>query len=525
MATVSEASVTDALAATGAEVLTDAESLDFYAHDVYSRGADLAAIVRPSDKQQLAAAVNAATDAGHAVIPRGGGMSYTGGYTASSAGAVLFDMARMDRILAIDETDMTVTVEPGCSWAALHKALSARGLRTPMWGTLSGLKATIGGAMSQNAIFWGTARHGTAASQCLALEVVLANGTLLEVGTSFARPYGPDMVGLFLADTGALGIKASITMRLIREPKANAYASFSFKETDGWFASISEIERAGIATEIFGFDPRLNALRMQRDSLTSDAKQLLGMMKKQAKTPGGVFKAIKEGARVIAAGRSFIDKADFSLHVLAEDRMQAGADHAIQQARDIVASNGGSEVENTIPKIVRANPFGPLNALLGPQGERWAPIHGLLPHSRAAGCFAAIMDLYDEHAEDMEALGIHHGTLTAAVGGAGMIVEPCLYWPDASNPLIEDTIEPAHRQKLPTLEHDEAAWALTQKLKKALIDLLYEHGAVHFQIGRAYRYRDSLSPGADSLLKAIKQELDPRGLMNPGSLGLAASND
>lgn len=516
MATLAQTTLEEALRNTGAEVLTDEASLDLHAHDIYSRGSDLAAVVRPSDKHQLAAAVKAATDAGHAVAPRGGGMSYTGGYIQDAPGAVLFDLAQMDRVLEVDDINMTVTVEAGCTWAALRERLAHHGLRTPMWGTLSGLKASIGGGMSQNGIFWGTGRHGTAVESCSALEVVLADGTLLATGKKHARPYGPDLTGLFLGDTGALGIKATVTLKLIHEADFNAYASFAFDDAAGWFAAASEIERRGIATECFGFDPYLNALRMKRDSLTSDAKQLVGMMKKQ----GGVLKALKEGAKVVAAGRDFLKDANFSLHVLAEGRIQAAADADVGIARQIVQMHGGREVENTIPKIIRANPFGPLNSILGPDGERWAPIHGLLAHGRAAQCFAAFETLFADHAEEMERLGVHYGTLVANVGGAGVVIEPCLYWPDMRNPVIEDTIEAAHLKKLRKHDHSEETWALTQKLKSAIVDIFFDHDAVHFQIGRTYRYRDSLAPAADALLKAVKAELDPKGLMNPGSLGL-----
>ncbi|WP_432201108.1 FAD-binding oxidoreductase [Erythrobacter sp. W53] len=516
MATLAETSLTDSLAASGADVLTDEGTLDFYAHDIYSRGADLTAVVRPKDKHQLAAAVKAATDAGHPVAPRGGGMSYTGGYTQDTPGTVLFDLAQMDRVLEVDDVNMTVTVEAGCTWAALRERLAHHKLRTPMWGTLSGLKASVGGGMSQNGIFWGTGRYGSAVQSCSALEVVLADGTLLATGKKHTRPYGPDLTGMFLGDTGALGIKATVTLKLIPEADCHGYASFAFDDQNGWFAAATEIERRGIATECFGFDPYLNALRMKRDSLTSDAKQLVGMMKKQ----GGVMKALKEGAKVVAAGRDFLKDANFSLHVLTEGRIQAAADADIEIARQLVAHYGGREVENTIPKIIRANPFGPLNSILGPDGERWAPIHGLVPHGRSAECFAAFKKLFEDHASAMEELGVHYGTLVATVGGAGMVIEPCLYWPDASNPLINDTIEKAHLKKLPKLKPNEPAWELTQKLKKAIVDIFFEHEAAHFQIGRTYRYRDSLEPRADALLKAAKAELDPRGLMNPGSLGL-----
>lgn len=517
MATIAEETLADTLARTGCEVLTDEASLDFYAHDIYSRGADLAAVVRPHNKEQLSAAVKVATDTGHAVVPRGGGMSYTGGYTADAPDAVLFDLAHMNRILFVDDVDMTVTVEAGCTWATLRERLAPKGLRPPMWGTLSGLKATVGGGMSQNGIFWGTGRHGTAVQSCSALEVVLADGTLLKLGKDHTRPYGPDLTGLFLADTGALGIKATVTLKLIRDADFHGYASFAFDDHASWFAAACEIERRNIASECFGFDPYLNAIRMKRDSLTSDAKQLVGMMKKQ----GGVMKALKEGAKVVMAGRDFLKDANFSLHVLAEGRIQAAADADIADARRIVEHYGGREVENTIPKIIRANPFGPLNSILGPDGERWAPIHGLLPHSKATACFEAFDTLFDEHVDAMDELGVHYGTLIANVGQAGMVIEPCLYWPDARNALIEDTIEDAHLKKVPKLKDNPEAWELAKSLKARIVDIFFEHGAAHFQIGRTYRYRDSLEPRADALLQAIKREVDPRGLMNPGSLGLS----
>jgi FAD/FMN-containing dehydrogenase len=505
-----------ALIATGVEVLSDGLSLDFYAHDIYDRGADLCAVVRPKDKDQLAATVAAATSQGLAVIPRGGGMSYTGGYTSQTEGAVLFDLAAMDRVLDINQTDMTVTVEAGCTWAKLYETLKPMGLRTPFWGTLSGLKATVGGGMSQNSLFWGSGRYGTGAQSCVALEVVLADGTLIKTGSNFARPYGPDLTGLFLADTGAMGMKATITLRMIPEAKAHGYASFTFETYGAVLRAIADIERAGIATECFGFDPKLNAIRMKRDSLGSDAKALVGMMKAQ----GSVFKALKEGVKVVAAGRDFLNEAQFSLHVLAEGRIQAAADADIAHAGEIAAAHKGVETENTIPKIIRANPFGPLNSMLGSQGERWAPIHGLLPHSRAVACYQAIEALFEARRSEMEAHGIHTGTLIAAVGGAGVIIEPCLYWPDASNPLINATVEKAHLDKLPKHAPNAAAWAVTEQIKTGLVELFYTHDAVHLQIGRTYKYRDSLDPAAHKLLTALKTELDPQSKMNPGSLGL-----
>ncbi|MFA9201565.1 MAG: FAD-linked oxidase C-terminal domain-containing protein [Cypionkella sp.] len=307
-----------------------------------------------------------------------------------------------------------------------------------------------------------------------------------------------------------------MTLRLVPEARAHAYASFAFAGRSEVLAALAEIERAGIASECFGFDPHLNAIRMRRDSLASDARALVGMMRAQ----GSMIRALKEGARVALAGRAFLDDAGFSLHVLAEGRIDAAAEADIAEARRIAQRHGGSEVENTIPKVIRANPFGPLNSVLGPDGERWAPVHGLLPHSRADACYAAIEALFGAHRGEMERHGLHTGTLIAAVGGKGVIIEPCLYWPGARNPLVEATPEPAHLARLPRHPANATAGALAQRLKHALVDLFHAHGAVHLQIARTYRYRDSLDPAADALLLAVKRQLDPHGRMNPGALGL-----
>ncbi len=504
------------IAMSGAAVLTDAATLDFYAHDVFETGATPIAVVRPQDKNQLARAVGATTTAGLVAIPRGGGMSYTGGYTSANMNAVLFDLAAMDRILEINEVDMTVTVEAGCTWVKLYETLKPKGLRTPMWGTLSGLYASVGGGMSQNCIFWGSTRYGTGAQSCVSMDVVLADGSIIKTGMDHMRGFGPDLTGLFLGDTGALGIKATVTLRLIPEAKAHGYASFLFEKQAEVLIALAAIERAGLATECFGFDPNLNAIRMKRDSLATDAKQLVGMMKAQ----GSVLKALKEGAKVIAAGRDFLDDAKFSLHILTEARNQAAADADLAEACALARASGGTETDNTIPKIIRANPFVAPNSVLGPNGERWAPIHGVLPHSKAVSCYQAIEAFFEDHRAAMDQLGVHTGTLFAAVGGAGTVIEPCIYWPDSRNPWIEHLVEPGHLAKLPAGVNNPDANALMWTLKKGLVDLFHDHGAAHFQIARTYRYQDSLDPAAKALVQALKDHLDPDAQMNPGALGL-----
>lgn len=165
-------------------VLLDDFNCSLFAQDVYTKGKPALAVVQPGDTSELARVVAAVTAAGHAVIARGGGMSYTSGYVPSETGSVMVDTRRLDKILDINADDMYVTVQAGCTWKSLHEALRGTGLRTPYWGTLSGIHATVGGGISQNSIFWGSARHGTAADSVLSLDVVLADGSIVSTGAN-----------------------------------------------------------------------------------------------------------------------------------------------------------------------------------------------------------------------------------------------------------------------------------------------------------------------------------------------------
>ncbi len=507
--------------AVGADaVRTDDAACSFYTQDVFTNGPRALAVVRPTDTDSLGRAVAAATSHGLAVVPRGGGMSYTSGYVPRAAGAVMIDMGGMDRVLAIDPENMTVTVEAGCTWLALYEALKPHRLRPPVWGTLSGRYATVGGGMSQNGLFWGGGR-GTIADSILSCDVVLADGSVLTTGNPVLRPYGPDLTGLFTADTGALGIKATVTLRLIREAAALAYGSFAFDSPEDIFAAMSSIGREGLASECLGFDPFLQAQRMKRESLASDAKALLGMMKAQATGLGGSFwKAVKEGAKVVVAGRSFLDDAPFSCHVICEGRSQASADDDLAAIRAIVAANGGREVDNSIPKILRANPFGPVNSMVGPEGERWVPVHGIMAHSKGLEAIQRVIALYEANAAEMERLGIGAGYMFVAVGTTGLLIEPVFFWPDAMNDLHRASVEPAHLARLKGFAANPEARALVEMLRAGVIAAFQDCGAVHVQIAKTYPWQASLGAPARGLIDAIKQQVDPDGRINPGSLGL-----
>jgi D-lactate dehydrogenase (cytochrome) len=233
-----------------------------------------------------------------------------------------------------------------------------------------------------------------------------------------------------------------------------------------------------------------------------------------------LFEGVKEGAKMALAGRSFMDDAGYTLHVITEGATKGQVDDALTVLRNIMVGEGGREIENTIPKALRAAPFTPLNNILGPDGERWVPIHGIVPLSKGEACWSAIEAMFESHRAKMERLKITTGYLVTTVTTTGFLIEPVFFWPGVRFALHESTVEPHYLKKLPKLDHDAQAAAFVTTLRENILDIFEAHGATHFQIGRTYRYAQTREPLTLALLKAVKDYVDPKGLMNPGALGL-----
>ncbi len=133
---------------------------------------------------------------------------------------------------------------------------------------------------------------------------------------------------------------------------------------------------------------------------------------------------------------------------------------------------------------------------------------------------AALDAVFESHRAACERHDIDHGYLICNVADRAILIEPVMYWPDARELFHERVLDPAYLARLPSYPRNPEARAAVDRMRADLARCFMEHGAVSFQLGRFYLYQQGLEPGAASLLSAIKQLLDPLGLMNPGSLGL-----
>jgi D-lactate dehydrogenase (cytochrome) len=502
--------------ALGVEQVTTGEAARaFMSNDVYRAGGLPLAVIRPADVASVQTAVGLCTAAGVAMVPRGGGASYTDGYLYQPGGHVLFDLGALDSI-AIDEPNAVVTVGAGTTWAALKSALDARGLRTPFIGPFSGIAATVGGSMSQNTLSHGSGVHGISAQSALSMQVVLASGELLDTSASQAtRFYGPDLTGLFTGDCGALGLKVAIRLPLLRAHPHFEALSFAFDSFAAYHTAMRASQMERLDDTHFVLDRALSQGQIGRqEGLKARLAIAASIMRNAPRKLVGLRQLIRMGL----AGEDPMRSGEYMCHFIVEGFDPADAAGKARRLRAVVGIHG-REIINSMPTFVRAMPFAPLFNILGPGGERWVPIHGIFAHTDIMPFHTALQSLLAERRAEMERQGVWLGTMFSGVGSSGLLYELALYWPDDRSPFHRSMLGDEYLAAQPQFADNPPARAYADDLKRAIIALMQDHNAGHFQIGRAYPYQSRLSTAAKALLRAIKAELDPANLMNPGALG------
>jgi glycolate oxidase subunit GlcD len=201
-------------------------------------------VVLPGTREELIAVVRLLAAHNVPFVPRGAGTGLSGGALADE-GSVLVVLTRLNRIIEIDHANAHATVEPGVVNAKLSAAVKPHGLQyAPDPSSQSA--CTIGGNVAENAGGPHCLKYGVTVNHILALELLLADGSLVDVGSPGGEPWGPDLVGLFVGSEGNFGIATRITVRLTPLPRAvrTLLADFNSLRTAG--EAVSAIIAAGI---------------------------------------------------------------------------------------------------------------------------------------------------------------------------------------------------------------------------------------------------------------------------------------
>ncbi|NEZ02689.1 FAD-binding oxidoreductase [Wenzhouxiangella sp. XN201] len=178
------------------------------------------AVVRPASTQQVAAVVAHCREAGVAIVPQGGNTGLVGGQSVGGSGReVILSLERMREIRDIDAEGASLVVEAGCTLARVQEAAASAGLLFPMSLASEGT-ATIGGNIATNAGGHLTVRYGNMRQQVLGLEVVLADGRILDGLTVLRKDNsGYDLNQLFIGSEGTLGIITAASLQMVSAPR------------------------------------------------------------------------------------------------------------------------------------------------------------------------------------------------------------------------------------------------------------------------------------------------------------------
>lgn len=498
-------------------VRTDETLRALSAQDLMTIGVTPLAVAAPASAAEMAKLVQFAREQHIALFARGGGMSYTKAFQPTLARALSVDFSRLTRIREINLADGHVTAEAGVTWKDLDAALAPHGVRARWWGPMSGGVATLGGSLSQGSVTFGSGRVGASANAVKSFEIVTGKGEIIRTGSDgchftspFNRAFGPDLTGLFAQDAGALGIKTAVTLEIEPRPALVSGLSFAFDDFGAMTRLLGFVTQRRLASEIIAMDAEVARQNAGPPDLLGDIKAMWRI----GAAAGNPLSALGRMARIAAGGRRFLDKAKYTVHFVLEARdggELASLVHAVRSA-----AKTGDEIVNTVPLMTRAWPF-PVLPVVHPDGRRMLPIHGLFAWSALEPFHADYGAIKASYGARMTEHGVELAEFFAAVAGIGLLYEPVFYWGDEYALYHHMFRLPADERSSASPPANPAARALVEEMAAAVIALMRRHGATHFQIGRLYPYAQLRQ---DGLLKALKAELDPGGIINPGALGL-----
>jgi alkyldihydroxyacetonephosphate synthase len=205
------------------------------------------AVVRPGSHEEVAAVLEYAVQHHLAVVPFGGGTSVTGGLVARRegySGLVSLDLIRMKRLIGLDQDSMTAVLEPGLRGPEAEALLAAEGLTLGHYPQ-SFEFATIGGFAATRSSGQSSAGYGRFDALVVGLRVATPRGEL-RLGSAPANAAGPDLRQLILGSEGAFGVITEVTVRVRRLPAERIYEGWSWPSFTAGADAMRALAQAGL---------------------------------------------------------------------------------------------------------------------------------------------------------------------------------------------------------------------------------------------------------------------------------------
>jgi len=415
-------------------------------------------VVFPSSREEVSAILIAASEMEIPITPVGGGAGTCGG-TLPIYGGIQLDLKRMSKIYDIDNQSMTIRAQAGVIGIDLEETANRHGYT--LGHTPTSLRASnLGGFIATRSGGSMSSLYGKIEDLTLGLEVVLPNGSIIDCKAVPRHSVGPDLRQLFIGSEGTLGVITEATLRLFQLPEERRFRSFSFPDIHSGLEAIRNIFRIGINPSIVRlYDPE-------------DAAMSFSM--------------------------HFDFEEGHCLLLLGFDGDMAHVDLDESKSVEICNSHDGSDLGE------------------GPSKRWWEHRYDMYYPTRLTTSGYAIGDTIDIVATYDKLENVYRSMKTAmeATGAIVMSHFSHMYQNGGSIYMIFFTSQP-----------DAAtAWATYKKIwDDGVAACLREGGTMSHQHGvglsRSTYTEDELG-SAFQVLKKIKETLDPKGIMNPGKLGL-----
>lgn len=199
-------------------------------------------VVRPQSVSDVQSVVRMASQTRTPLVPYGLGSGVCGGIEPN-ASVIMLDMGGMNRVLEIDETNLLARFDAGCNGLEAEEAVAGRGLtigHCPQSIAIS----SVGGWISTRAAGQFSTAYGNIEDIVYAIQVVLPNGDVVELGKAPRAAAGPDLRHLILGAEGTMGVVTAVTLSLRRQPEKRAFSAYHVPTLAGGFVAQREIIQA-----------------------------------------------------------------------------------------------------------------------------------------------------------------------------------------------------------------------------------------------------------------------------------------
>ena len=425
------------------------------------------AVVRAASDEEVAATLRAASEHGVPVVPRGGGSGVMGAAVPYHGGVVV-DVSDMNRVVEIDQTSMTATVEAGLNGREFERLLNERGLSFPHYPA-SAEWASVGGYVAARGSGVLSSRYGKIEDQVLALRVVTPTGAIIDTVPVPRHAVGPELTQLFVGSEGTLGVITRVTVKLVPLPAHRRFEAVAMPSLEAGVDALRRVMQRGVRPAVIRF--------YDAEASSGSLSAVVGQPLDQ---PTALL--MFEGERAIA-------------------------DAEAEVALGFMSDDGGTLLD---PELCRTwwerryDFYHPPHYPTLP--SMWGTIDAVAPYGTILGVYHAIRAAL----EPFEANGLKLRTHFSHWYDWGTMVYPRFVIPDVSG--------------------EADPMALYKDIWRAGVEAILDAGGVindHHGVGATlapYLERQWGGP-AYATLVSVKRALDPANVMNPGKLGFPLTTE